>query len=372
MPVRATKRGALRTPLAGEHDVAICGASFAGLAVARELAGSGARVLVLDRYEIGERQTSACAAPAPVLEYLGLETSVRQRFDEMVIHTRFRSFRWPLPFSFATFDYAGLCELLWTQCGAATFDTATVTGCHEATGGRLVVQTDRGDVDAPLVVDALGWRRVLDGGGDPIRPPAAAMSRGLEVHPAGASGDLEIWIDPGCVRRGYGWNFPADDELRVGIGSFDPRDHVREPTARLAHSLGREPRGYQGNWIPHALRAATDGPVFFAGDSAGHCLPATAEGIRPALYFGTALGRELADVIAGRQTRGQALARYGEFHERHRWAWRWLLRTQRAIGGMSPYPALTSAFELMDRPRVIDWAFGKYLGICSPELLRSR
>ena len=63
MPRRETKRGARRTPLAGDFDVLICGASFAGLTVARELAGSGARVLVIDRYEIGERQTSACAAP---------------------------------------------------------------------------------------------------------------------------------------------------------------------------------------------------------------------------------------------------------------------------------------------------------------------
>ena len=42
MPVRATKRGDERTPLEGRYDVLICGASFAGLAVARELAGSGA------------------------------------------------------------------------------------------------------------------------------------------------------------------------------------------------------------------------------------------------------------------------------------------------------------------------------------------
>src|SRR5205823_1055139 len=47
MPVRATKRGAERTPLTGSWDVLICGASFGGLAVARELAGSGARVMML-------------------------------------------------------------------------------------------------------------------------------------------------------------------------------------------------------------------------------------------------------------------------------------------------------------------------------------
>ena len=49
MPVRATKRGTARTPLAGDFDVLICGASFAGLAIARELRSTGARVLVVDR-----------------------------------------------------------------------------------------------------------------------------------------------------------------------------------------------------------------------------------------------------------------------------------------------------------------------------------
>ena len=40
--------------------------------------------------------------------------------------------------------------------------------------------------------------------------------------------------------------------------------------------------------VPHIdeLRRATEGPVFFVGDSAGHCLPLTAEGIRTAFYFG--------------------------------------------------------------------------------------
>ena len=94
---------------------------------------------------------------------------------------------------------------------------------------------------------------------------------------------------------GYGWSFPARDELRIGVGSFDPRFHVRETTELLAEDLGRDRVRYQGNWIPHELRRATEGGVFFAGDSAGHCLPLTAEGIRTALYFGIALGRELRE-----------------------------------------------------------------------------
>src|SRR5580698_5131220 len=68
MPVRATKRGAGRTRLERDCDVLICGGSFAGLAVARELRSSGAEVMVIDRYELGERATSACAAPTVWLE----------------------------------------------------------------------------------------------------------------------------------------------------------------------------------------------------------------------------------------------------------------------------------------------------------------
>src|SRR5262245_49165941 len=100
MPVRAAKRGVDRAPLSGSRDVLTCGASFAGLAVARELRGSGARVLILDRYEVGERQTSACAAPTEWLANLGLEESIRQTFGSLLVHTPSRDFRWQLPFTF--------------------------------------------------------------------------------------------------------------------------------------------------------------------------------------------------------------------------------------------------------------------------------
>ena len=56
------------------------------------------------------------------------------------------------------------------------------------------------------------------------------------------------------------------------------------------------------------------------GDSAGHCLPLTAEGIRTALYFGLACGRELRAVVEGRQSREQALATYHAFSASHRFA----------------------------------------------------
>jgi flavin-dependent dehydrogenase len=350
--------------LSPDWDVVVCGASFAGLAVSRELSGAGARVLMVDRYEIGERQTSACAAPTVWLEALGLQGSIRQTFGDLVFHTPLKTLRWRLPWTFSTFDYRELCALLRAQSPGVEFDTATIEGREGFT-----VRTDRGEVRAPLIVDALGWRRVLSNAPKPIQPPNARLSRGLEVHPGGSGKDLELWLDPRYVRSGYSWSFPARDEVRVGVGSFDPHDRVKEPTVRLATDRELPAVRYQGNWIPHEMRAPTEDGIFFAGDSAGHCLPTTAEGIRTAFYFGLACGRELRLVLEGRQTREQALARYAAFCDEHRWAFSWLLRVQRMVGRVNPYPAMTSALQLMTRQSFVDWSFRHYLDIAPPEFV---
>jgi menaquinone-9 beta-reductase len=392
MPTHRTKRGSERTPLTGDCDVLICGASFAGLAVARELAGADARVLVVDRYEIGERQTSACAAPTEWLRVLGLEESIRQTFSDLVIHTPHVTARMALPWTFSTFDYRELCALLWEQCDAE-FETAKVNGratASPAAPGRrssmqmpepngegrvlragaeeaagICVETDRGPVAAPLVVDALGWRRILAGDGG-FQPPDAALSRGLEVHPWGASAELEIWIDRGYVPAGYSWSFPASDEVRLGVGSFDPRFHVKEPTLRLADDLERDAVRFQGNWIPHRLRPAAVDGIFFAGDSAGHCLPLTAEGIRTALYFGIACGRELRSVIERRKDREEALRDYAAFSASHRWKFESMLRVQRAVPRVPPR-LLALALRGMSSDAFVRWSFGHYLNIAPPE-----
>ena len=360
MPVRATKRGGERTPLSGEWDVLVCGASFAGLAVARELTGSGARVLVLDRYEIGERQTSACAAPTGWLVNLGLERSILQTFDSIRVRTSKVQSRWQMGgWTWSTFDYRRLCEALWEQCDA-TFETAKVDGRT----GRTV-HTDRGDLRSPLVVDALGWRRVLDNGSS-IQPPDARLSRGLEVHPAGSAEDLELFLYPAYLRPGYAWSFPAGDEVRIGVGSFDPRVHVKEPTLQVVSDVRRTPDGYQGNWIPHWLRDGTEDGIFFAGDSAGHCLPLSAEGIRTAFYFGIACGREMRAVVEGRQDVDTALRRYHEFNEEHRWIFRWLLRGQHVIRHIHG-PILDGAVRLWGTQWFGHGFFRGYLKIAPPE-----
>jgi flavin-dependent dehydrogenase len=379
---RATLRGAARVPLEGDAaraDVLICGASFAGLAVARELAGCGADVLVVDRYEIGERQTSACAAPTPWLEAMGVRDAIRQELPCMAFHTPHGSSRFRLPWSWSSFDYRTLCRELWSQCDAR-FEIAKVEGrvagrtagsegepdARAAASGAIVVQTDRGVVSAPLVVDALGWRRVL-GAGPNVQPPDAPISRGLEVHPDARGGDtdLDIWVDRSLIRCGYAWSVPAGGEQRVGVGSYAPRDHVRAPTVDIAGRLGVEAVRYQGNWFPHALRPAVDDGAFFVGDSAGHCFPLSGEGIRTAFYFGIACGRELRAVLDGASTRKEALRSYAAFSASHARAFRIALRLQRLVPVLPPR-VLTALLAIVGRRRVCARAFTWYLEQAHP------
>jgi flavin-dependent dehydrogenase len=358
---RATLRGAERTPLQADADVLICGASFAGLAAAREL--KGRRVLIVDRYEVGERATSACAAPTPWLHAMGVAGSIRQEIPCMAFHTPHGSARFRLPWSWSSFDYRVLCEQLHAQTDAR-FEIAKVQG---RTGN--VVHTDRGDLTAAHIVDALGWKRVL---GTHYQPPDAPISRGLEVHPRDGRGvDLDIWIERGVVREGYAWAVPAGGERRIGVGSYAPRDHVKEPTVAMAGRLGAEPVRFQGNWFPHALRPAVEDGVLFAGDSAGHCLPLSGEGIRTAFYFGIAAGRELRAVLAGEQDLETAAGRYAAFSARHARAYRIALRMQRLIPALPPR-ILTALLAVMGRSRPCRTAFTWYLAIAAPTFAADR
>ena len=231
----------------------------------------------------------------------------------MAFHTPHGSTRFRLPWSWSSFDYRELCEALWEQCRRALRDRERP---RVATGE--VVRTDRGDLTAPLIVDALGWRRVL-GAGANVQPPEARISRGLEVHPHDARGqDLDVWIDRsrGPLRlRLVGARGGRAAGRRRLLRAAPPRQGA-DPGHGASGSTTDAVR-YQGNWFPHELRPAAEDGVFFVGDSAGHCIPLSGEGIRTAFHFGIAAGREIRAVLAGESGARQALAAYGDFSDGH-------------------------------------------------------
>ena len=135
---------------------------------------------------------------------------------------------------------------------------------------------------------------------------------------------------------------------------------------RLADELGLPPEGYQGNWIPHQLRPATEDGIFFAGDSAGHCLPLTAEGIRTAFYFGIACGRELRAVLDGPPHARAGARPLPRFSRLARLEVR-LACSRSSTRSRSSPRALGAMARTFGAPAPALWAFRHYLRIAPPE-----
>ena len=260
--VRATKRGDERTPLDGSHDVLICGASFAGLAVARELAGSGADVLVVDRYEIGERQTSACGIPTEWLRATGPDGG---RAPALRLaghpHPPRRPPATGLPWTFSTFDYRELCELLWARLRRPLRDRQ---GERPRAPGRTATARSR---SRPTAASSPPRSSSTRSAGAACWPAATATSRptrrsraGSRSTPAARGEDLEIWIDRRYVPAGYGWSFPAERRAADRRSApSTPASTSRTRPCCWPRTSARSRIEYQGNWIPHKLRRGDRG-----------------------------------------------------------------------------------------------------------------
>ena len=366
MPVRATKRGAARTPLGGDFDVLICGASFAGLAVARELrvhgrARAGARPLRDRRApDLGVRRADGVAGEPRAA---GLDPpDVRLAAGA---HAARATARWPLPFTFSTFDYRQLCALLWEQRGPGReFETAKVSGRDAAAS----VHTDRGDVSAPLVVDALGWRRVL-GAGANVQPPDARLSRGLEVHPGGRG------------RRPRAVDRPRRHPRRLRLVVPGRRRGARRASARSTRTTtsrsrpcawrttcGATPSRYQGNWIPHRLRAGRRGRSLLRRRQR-RPLPAADRRGDPhrVLLRDRAAGASCATCWRGARRATARWSATARSRRAHRAKFEAMLLVQRAVPAAASARARRRGARVRAPAASSHWGFGHYLKIAPPE-----
>jgi len=297
-----------------EYDAIVVGASFAGLAVARQLRGD---VLLLDRNEVGAVQTSACGTPLWVPQALGVPDSVLQVHDRLTLRTPTRTVTYDLSaVPFCTFDYRRFCRGLLAQT-RARFLRTPVTGLEEG-----AVSTGAGRFTAPVIVDCSGWRGALINGRGESRPAAGAYSFGLETRSDVSDNGLSFWLDQRVFPRGLGWVFPVGKGSLVGLGSYTGFSRLRPALEGFLRDLGATPTTYHGTFFPNRLLRATAGRLFAVGDAAGQCLPLTAEGIRPALYFGSECGKLVQQVIEGGLALGAALERYRRLVERYRRAYR--------------------------------------------------
>ena len=237
--------------------------------------GSGADVLVVDRYEIGERQTSACAIADAVARADGHPPrAIRQELACMSFHTPHGTARHRLPWSWTSFDYRTLCQELWEQCDAR-FEVAKVErrdGRHGAspTAAPLARAADRRR--ARLAPRARPGRQ---------RPAArgAHLARARGPPARAAASTSTSGSTARSIRRGYAWSVPGRRRAagrRRLLRAARPRQGADARDRRAA--LGVAAVRYQGNWFPHQLRPAAEDGVFFVGDSRRPLLPALRRG----------------------------------------------------------------------------------------------
>jgi menaquinone-9 beta-reductase len=300
---------------ARDLDAIVVGASFGGLAVARQLRGE---VLLLDRNEVGTVQTSACGTPLWVPETLGVSRSVLQVHDRLVIRTPTRTVRYDLSsVPFCTFDYRAFCQGLLAQC-RVRFLRTSVLGIQEG-----AVVTAEGRFTAPVIVDCSGWRRAVTGGAE-TELRSGHHSFGLETHTPLQDEGLTFLLDRRLIPQGLGWIFPVGAGSLIGLGSYVGRSKLKPALERLLREHGIAAGAYHGTYFPHRLLRPTVDRIFAVGDAAGQCLPLTAEGIRPALYFGGECGRIVQQILDGTLPLEAGLESYRRLVARYRRPYRLL------------------------------------------------
>lgn len=345
-----------------DYDVIIAGGSFAGLAAATQLRGK--RVLLVEPHAIGAVQTSACGTLLAVLEATGTMDSLLQVHDRFVLHLGQRTFEYPIPYSFCTFDYRAFCNRLLAQSDVEILH-ASVLG-HR---GREVFTT-RGAFDAEILIDATGWRAALATNSRQRAEHHDGKSFGLETTIPVAEDGLHFYYEPRYLRPfTVGWLFPIGARSRLGLGSYLGHTQLNEVLDDFAHAdFGCSPDGRHGGYFPYRRRPATTDHVFRVGDAAGQCIPLTGEGIRPALYFGAAAGHLAQRVLDGELREPDALREYRKFVERHAEPYRYLPPAQKILSSL-PIGWIEHVAGLVHRPDVLDPLLHWYWNVIDPDAL---
>jgi geranylgeranyl reductase family protein len=144
-----------------------------------------------------------------------------------------------------------------------------------------------------------------------IRGHAIAVEVNLRCDALAADPAPRPCFDFGALAQGYGWVFPKDDQISVGLYTLArPAKELRALLERYIEAKGLRPRGdalesFEAHRIPlggYELRVPQM-PVFLVGDAGGFADALTGEGIYHALESGRLAGEHAARTVRGEDVR---------------------------------------------------------------------
>jgi len=291
-------------------DVAVVGGGPAGLAAAHASASAGARTIVLERAQHPRYKTcgggligTSLGIAGPRIPVPGRDTIDRVTFTAggRRTFTR-RARRRPI----LTMPRRDDSDQAWaeaaTKAGATVRQNAQVRAIEQTPDAATITLADGSTVAARSVIGADGSAGISS---RHVGVTFDQQDLGLEVELTATEADRAAWrgrvlLDWGPFPGSYGWVFPKDDELTVGVimtkgHGAETKEYLHDFVSRLGladRTVVRDSGHLTRCRRPDApLRR---GRVIVAGDAAGLLEPWTREGISYALRSGTWAGEAAA------------------------------------------------------------------------------
>jgi geranylgeranyl reductase family protein len=293
-----------------EWDVAVVGGGPAGLSAAHAAATAGARTIVLERAEHPRYKTcgggligTSLGIATSHITVPGRDTITAITFtdDGRRSFTRHAHGR-PILTMVRRDDF----DLAWhdtaVAAGAKVSQNTQARSLAATSDGVAIGLADGTSITAKAVVGADGSAGIT---ARHVGVTFEQQDLGLEVELAATDADRTAWrgrvlLDWGPVPGSYGWVFPKDDELTVGVIMAKGKGaETKDYLSRFVAHLGLSDRTVVRD-SGHLTRCrSADAPlrkgrVLVAGDAAGLLEPWTREGISYALRSGAWAGAAAA------------------------------------------------------------------------------
>ena len=324
-----------------KYDVIVVGAGPAGSTAAKFLSEKGVKVLLIDKSRFPRSKPCGGGLPIRVLnrfEYIKDNDLIENYSFGGVVHSSYMKYRIEIEkddYIVAMvlrekFDF-GLVKLS-IDSGAIFKDGMEVKDIKILKDKVKIFLNDGTSVDAEIVIGADGvWSTVAKKSGLSQKHKSAEMCIFQEYHVGKETLDKyfskkrRIHVNL-LGTAGYGWVFPKNEHLNIGVGEIKPKGKKLKGKTNLKEIF----RNYicilkenniipnnlkigeiQGGALPVSLLEKTySDRVILCGDAGGFINPISGEGIYYAMASGEIAAKVIVDALKSGDTSGRFLSRY--------------------------------------------------------------